>query len=95
MAGTCSATAIAGDVSTCTAAILKHQPVRRSNGLWFANVDFETGKALDTEQDELGSFYGGLLAQGGAVSDGARIRAAGRGFRPVMECFRKASTSPI
>ena len=49
----------------CTAAILKHQPVRRAANLWFANVDFETGKALDTEQDELGSFYGGLLAQGG------------------------------
>jgi mannosyl-oligosaccharide alpha-1,2-mannosidase len=49
----------------CTAAILKHQPVRRSANLWFANVDFETGQPLDTEQDELGSFYGGLLAQGG------------------------------
>src|SRR4051812_47390258 len=49
----------------CTAAILKHQPVPRSANLWFANVDFETGQPLDTEQDELGSFYGGLLAQGG------------------------------
>src|SRR5437868_10318702 len=49
----------------CTAAILKHQPLRRGGNLWFANVDFETGKPLDTEQDELGSFYGGLLAQGG------------------------------
>ena len=56
----------------CTAAILKHQPVRRSTGLWFANVDFETGQALDTEQDELGSFYGGLLAQGGEGATGAQ-----------------------
>src|SRR5919112_1842648 len=34
---------------TCTAAILKHQPVRRAGNLWFANVDFETGKSLDSE----------------------------------------------
>jgi mannosyl-oligosaccharide alpha-1,2-mannosidase len=56
---------------TLTAAILKHQPVRRGPNLWFANVDFETGKALDSEQDELGSFYGGLLAQGGNSAIGA------------------------
>jgi mannosyl-oligosaccharide alpha-1,2-mannosidase len=56
---------------TCTTAILKYQPLRRGGNLWFANVDFETGKALDTEQDELGSFYGGLLAQGGDVRIGA------------------------
>jgi mannosyl-oligosaccharide alpha-1,2-mannosidase len=49
----------------CTGAILKHQPLRRDVNLWFANVDFETGVPLDTEQDELGSFYGGLLAQSG------------------------------
>lgn len=54
-----------------TAAILKHQPLRRGPDLWFANVDFETGEPLDTEQDELGSFYGGLLAQGGDASAGA------------------------
>jgi mannosyl-oligosaccharide alpha-1,2-mannosidase len=56
---------------SCTAAILRHQPVRRGSNLWFANVDFETGKPLDTEQDELGSFYGGLLAQGGNGPIGA------------------------
>lgn len=56
---------------TLTAAILKYQPVRRGANLWFANVDFETGKPLDTEQDELGSFYGGLLAQGGNAAMGA------------------------
>src|SRR5690349_8239952 len=33
----------------CTAAILNHQPVRRAGNLWLANVDFETGKLLDTE----------------------------------------------
>jgi mannosyl-oligosaccharide alpha-1,2-mannosidase len=56
---------------TCTAAILKHQPVRRGPDLWFANVDFETGARLDWKQDELGAFYGGLLAQGGAGSLGS------------------------
>jgi mannosyl-oligosaccharide alpha-1,2-mannosidase len=55
----------------CTAAILKHQPLRRGGNLWFANVDFETGSPIDTEQDELGSFYGGLLAQGGNRTIGA------------------------
>jgi mannosyl-oligosaccharide alpha-1,2-mannosidase len=55
----------------CTGAILKRQPVRRGANLWFANVDFETGRPLDTEQDELGSFYGGLLAQGGDAIMGA------------------------
>ena len=54
----------------CTAAILAHQRVERDGRLWFVNVDFETGERLDWEQDELGSFYGGLLAQGGAISDG-------------------------
>ena len=55
----------------CTAAILSHQRRPVDYNLWFANVDFETGKLLDTEQDELGSFYGGLLAQSGAATDGA------------------------
>jgi mannosyl-oligosaccharide alpha-1,2-mannosidase len=55
----------------CTAAILKHQPLRHGPNLWFANVDFETGMPLGTEQDELGSFYGGLLAQGGDAAIGA------------------------
>jgi mannosyl-oligosaccharide alpha-1,2-mannosidase len=56
---------------TCTAAILKHQPAWRDGHLWFVNVDFETGGRLDWEQDELGSFYGGLLAQGGDAMLGA------------------------
>ena len=55
----------------CTAAILKHQQVRKDANLWFADVDFETGAVVATEQDELASFYGGLLGQGGAIAQGA------------------------
>jgi mannosyl-oligosaccharide alpha-1,2-mannosidase len=55
----------------CTAAILKHQQVWKDGSLWFADVDFETGTIVATEQDELASFYGGLLAQGGAPKQGA------------------------
>lgn len=55
----------------CTAAILKHQPRTIGGRLWFVDVDFETGKPINWEQDELASFYGGLLAQGGAVREGA------------------------
>jgi mannosyl-oligosaccharide alpha-1,2-mannosidase len=55
----------------CTAAILRHQRVRKDGHLWFADVDFETGAVVSAEQDELASFYGGLLAQGGARGDGA------------------------
>jgi mannosyl-oligosaccharide alpha-1,2-mannosidase len=55
----------------CTAAILRHQPQRTAGHLWFVDVDFETGKRIDWDQDELASFYGGLLAQGGATGFGA------------------------
>lgn len=37
----------------------------------FVDVDFETGKIVSSEQDELASFYGGLLAQGGERELGA------------------------
>ena len=57
----------------CTAAILRHQQVRRNGQLWIADVDFETGKVVSTEQDELASFYGGLLGQGGALTAGAAV----------------------
>lgn len=57
----------------CTAAILRHQQDRRDGRLWIADVDFETGKIVSTEQDELASFYGGLLAQGGAAREGAAV----------------------
>lgn len=60
----------------CTAAILKHQSVRHGGHLWFADVDFGTGKRLSSEQDELASFYGGLLAQGGAAGEGAAYTRA-------------------
>src|SRR5581483_2893665 len=56
---------------TCTAAILKHQPKTKGGHLWFVDVDFETGEPINWDQDELASFYGGLLAQGGASSFGA------------------------
>ena len=55
----------------CTAAILKHQQVWKDGSLWFADVDFETGAVVSTEQDELAAFYGGLLGQGGAAKAGA------------------------
>jgi mannosyl-oligosaccharide alpha-1,2-mannosidase len=54
-----------------TAAILKYQQRRSGGRLWFVDVDFETGKRLSWDQDELASFYGGLLAQGGASKAGA------------------------
>jgi mannosyl-oligosaccharide alpha-1,2-mannosidase len=55
----------------CTAAILKHQPRTIEGRLWFVDVDFETGRRINWDQDELASFYGGLLAQGGASWSGA------------------------
>jgi mannosyl-oligosaccharide alpha-1,2-mannosidase len=55
----------------CTAAILKHQPRTIEGRLWFVDVDFETGRRINWDQDELASFYGGLLAQGGASRSGA------------------------
>jgi mannosyl-oligosaccharide alpha-1,2-mannosidase len=48
-----------------TDAILRHQSDRHQGQLWFADVDMDSGERLNTRQDELGSFYGGLLAQGG------------------------------
>jgi mannosyl-oligosaccharide alpha-1,2-mannosidase len=55
----------------CTASIIRHQAQDIGGSLWFADVDFETGKRISWEQDELASFYGGLLAQGGAPRLGA------------------------
>jgi len=57
----------------CTAAILRHQQDWRKGQLWIADVDFETGRIVSTEQDELASFYGGLLGQGGAMKEGAAL----------------------
>lgn len=54
-----------------TGSILQYQPAIRGSNLWLLNVDYETGEPLDKEQDELGSFYGGLLAQSGNSRTGA------------------------
>ena len=56
-----------------TDAILRHQRVRRRGDLWIADVDFETGAVVSSVQDELASFYGGLLAQGGDARDGIAV----------------------
>ncbi|HEX7694240.1 MAG TPA: glycoside hydrolase family 47 protein [Sphingomonas sp.] len=61
---------------TLTTAVLKYQIVRARGQLWFVDVDVETGKQISTEQDELASFYGGLLAQGGAGATGAAYTRA-------------------
>ncbi|MBN8807079.1 MAG: glycoside hydrolase family 47 protein [Sphingomonas sp.] len=61
---------------TLTRAILRYQPATIGDRLWFVDVDFETGARLSTEQDELASFYGGLLAQGGAHEQGAAYMRA-------------------
>lgn len=58
---------------TLTAAILKHQRDVVDGRLWLVDVDFETGTRINREQDELSSFYGGLLAQGGARAGGAQV----------------------
>jgi mannosyl-oligosaccharide alpha-1,2-mannosidase len=61
----------------CTAAILKHQAKWVGGGhILFVDVDFETGKQISWDQDELASFYGGLLAQGGAPREGAAYTRA-------------------
>lgn len=52
-----------------TAAILEHQSDASTANLWFQNVDFRTGKPLDTRQSELASFYAGLLGQSGHAAD--------------------------
>jgi mannosyl-oligosaccharide alpha-1,2-mannosidase len=69
---------------TCTAAILKYQPQVTGGHLWFVDVDFETGKRINWEQDELSSFYGGLLAQGGEAHLGA---AYTRSWASVQDRF--------
>ncbi len=48
-----------------TAATLAHQAVRVDDGLWFAQVDYETGAVIDQHQSELAAFYAGLLAKSG------------------------------
>jgi mannosyl-oligosaccharide alpha-1,2-mannosidase len=59
-----------------TRAILKHQQDRFEGRLWFVDVDFETGAPINREQDELSSFYGGLLHQGGQPAIGKAYTAS-------------------
>jgi mannosyl-oligosaccharide alpha-1,2-mannosidase len=56
-----------------TGAILLYQLRLDKVGTWIADVDFETGKIINGEQDELSAFYGGLLAQGGERAIGAAL----------------------
>lgn len=60
----------------CTAAILKHQQVWKDGAPWIADVDFQTGHVASTKQDVLAAFYGALLAQGGAMKEGAAYTEA-------------------
>lgn len=68
----------------CTAPILKYQAQRLHGRLWFVDVDFETGERINWHQDELASFFGGLLAQGGAHASGA---ACTRSWAAVQKRF--------
>lgn len=74
----------------CTAAILKHQQETFEGDLWICDVDFETGARIDRKQDELASFYGGLLAQGGRTPRAPPIRRPGPRSRPVSASFPKS-----
>jgi mannosyl-oligosaccharide alpha-1,2-mannosidase len=80
---------------TMTDAILRHQRRNIGGHHWFVDVDFETGAMLTDEQDELSSFYGGLLAQGEDRGAGAaNVRAWGwlqRRFGILPEGYKPAS----
>ncbi|GGM35657.1 hypothetical protein GCM10012275_03630 [Longimycelium tulufanense] len=52
-----------------TAAILRHQSEVVSGRLWFAQVDAFTGGIVDRGQSELASFYAGLLAESGRLTE--------------------------
>ena len=47
------------------AAALKHFSDQTTGKLWMGDCDFETGRRLNLRQDELSSFYPGLLAEAG------------------------------
>lgn len=55
---------------TLTAAIIRRQAETRNGRLWFAQVDAFTGAVTGRGQSELGSFYAGLLAEGGDLARG-------------------------
>jgi mannosyl-oligosaccharide alpha-1,2-mannosidase len=67
-----------------TRAILQHQPQWIGGKLWFVDVDSETGMRINWEQDELSSFYGGLLAQGGARTYGAEYTRSWAGVQKMF-----------
>ena len=73
MAGTCSATTIACRcTATCTGAILNHQPQMIGGQLSLIDVDFETGRRINWEQDELRSpSTAASSRKGGDVEEGA------------------------
>ncbi|MFD0856274.1 glycoside hydrolase family 47 protein, partial [Actinomadura adrarensis] len=48
-----------------TPAIIDHQATVIDGHLWFARAGMDDGEIVSTDQSELGSFYAGLLAQGG------------------------------
>ena len=72
MAGSCSATPIAGGCTTSARAPSSNTSSVARRRLVVRRRRFETGGVVSTEQDELASFYGGLLAQGGAREERAR-----------------------
>jgi mannosyl-oligosaccharide alpha-1,2-mannosidase len=51
--------------ATLTAAVKAHLADHSTGQLWFANVDFKTGKTIDLAQSVLSAFYAGLLSEGG------------------------------
>ncbi|CAN5356121.1 hypothetical protein BH09PSE4_BH09PSE4_15820 [soil metagenome] len=76
---------------TCTAAILRHMPVRQGGRLWFTSVDFETGARISNRQSELSAFYAGLLGESGDVAAArgnmAAWKAAQDRFGVLPEAF--------
>ena len=57
---------------TLVPAILNHQSEVVAGRLWFAQVNAFTGAVVSRTQSELGSFFAGLLAEGGNVVEGRR-----------------------
>jgi mannosyl-oligosaccharide alpha-1,2-mannosidase len=69
-------TELLGWYRAATAATLKHQSDTRHGNLWFAQVDANTGKTVDTGQSELAAFYAGLLSNSGYAGPAAAYQAS-------------------
>lgn len=69
---------------TLTTSILQHQPQWIGGRVWLVDVDSETGMRINWEQDELSSFYGGLLAQGGNRTLGAEYTRSWAGVQKMF-----------